>query len=39
MQWNFEKFLIDSNGNVVGHWWTSEDPDSVRPEIKRLLGH
>ena len=38
MQWNFEKFLVDSQGHVVGHWWVTEDPNSVRPEIKRLLS-
>ena len=20
MQWNFEKFLVDENGHVLGHW-------------------
>ena len=37
MQWNFEKFLIDSNGHIQGHWWVTEQPDNLRPEVERLL--
>ena len=30
---NFEKFLINLKGEVVGHWGTVEEPNVIRPEI------
>jgi glutathione peroxidase len=33
VQWNFEKFLIDRNGNVVGRYLSK-----VEPESKELTG-
>lgn len=28
IKWNFEKFLIDSEGNVIGHYRSKVEPDS-----------
>ena len=30
VKWNFQKFLIDENGNVVGYAKTKEEPNSKR---------
>jgi glutathione peroxidase len=37
MQWNFEKFLINGDGQIVGHWWASDEPNSIRKDIEKLL--
>ena len=37
MQWNFEKFLINEHGEILGHWEASDEPDVIRPEIEALL--
>ena len=37
IKWNFEKFLVDYTGKVVGHWNVKEEPNVIKPEIKRLL--
>ena len=37
MQWNFEKFLVNSQGEVVGHWSASDEPNVIRTEIEKLL--
>lgn len=36
--WNFTKFLIDRDGNVVGRWAPTVAPEDLVPEIERLLG-
>jgi glutathione peroxidase len=33
IKWNFEKFLIDAEGNVIGHYRSG-----VKPESKELTG-
>jgi len=38
MQWNFEKFLINSKGEVIGHWWANDEPDVIRKDIEGLLN-
>ena len=38
MQWNFEKFLIDKNGHVLGHWWATDEPDVIRKDIEALVN-
>ena len=38
MEWNFEKFLVDYRGKVIGHWKVKEEPNVIKPEIKRLLN-
>lgn len=37
MQWNFEKFLINSDGEVVGHWEAMDEPNLLKPEIEKLI--
>ena len=36
--WNFEKFLVDAEGNVVARFGPQVTPEEVRPEIEKLLG-
>lgn len=36
--WNFTKFLVDRDGNVVGRWAPTVTPEDLVPEIERLLG-
>lgn len=37
IKWNFTKFLIDQNGNVVRRFEPTEDIDNIEAEVKRLL--
>lgn len=37
MNWNFEKFLINSEGQIVGHWGTAAAPETFRDKIESLL--
>ncbi|KAG8747342.1 Glutathione peroxidase 2 [Ceratobasidium sp. 414] len=37
IKWNFEKFLIDREGHVVGRWASTTGPESLEAEIERLL--
>jgi len=30
VDWNFEKFLVDSDGTVVARWRTRVEPDDAR---------
>ena len=34
MEWNFEKFLIDRNGEIVGHWRSEIEPNAIRFSIE-----
>lgn len=36
--WNFEKFLVDKNGNVFNNYTYKEQPLSFEMDIKELLG-
>ncbi len=38
IKWNFTKFLIDRNGNVVKRYSPMKDPDKMRVKIAKLLG-
>ncbi|KGN50106.1 probable glutathione peroxidase 8 [Cucumis sativus] len=38
IQWNFAKFLIDKNGNVVDRYYPTTPPLSIEHDIKKLLG-
>jgi len=37
IKWNFEKFLIDRQGNVVGRWASTTKPESLGAEIEKVL--
>lgn len=36
-QWNFEKFLVDKEGKVVGRWASTTTPEAIDAEIAKLL--
>lgn len=38
IKWNFTKFLVDQNGNVVMRVSPIENPDVMEEKIKELLG-
>ena len=38
VQWNFTKFLIDANGNVVERFEPAVKPDMLVTEIEKLLA-
>ena len=35
--WNFGKFLVDKQGNVVGYFGPRTEPNEMIPEIEKLL--
>jgi len=37
ISWNFEKFLVDKQGNVVGHYKSGVAPEKLQEEIEKLL--
>lgn len=37
IKWNFTKFLVDKEGNVVGRYSPIENPDIMEEKIKELL--
>ena len=37
IKWNFTKFLVDREGNVVERFEPTEDLNDVRAQIKELL--
>ncbi|GCE97902.1 peroxiredoxin hyr1 [Zygosaccharomyces mellis] len=37
IKWNFEKFLVNREGQVVGRWDSLEKPSSLDPVIQQLL--
>ena len=38
IKWNFTKFLIDREGNVVGRYGPTKKPEAMEADIKRILG-
>lgn len=38
IKWNFTKFLIDSNGNVVKRYAPTTSPSKIKKDIENLLG-
>ncbi|KAG9441208.1 hypothetical protein H6P81_017062 [Aristolochia fimbriata] len=38
IKWNFAKFLVDQNGNVVDRYAPTTSPLSIEKDIKKLLG-
>ena len=37
IKWNFTKFLIDSNGNVIERYAPTTSPAKIEDDIKKLL--
>jgi glutathione peroxidase len=37
VQWNFEKFLVDKEGNVVNRWASTTTPAAIDAEVAKLL--
>ena len=37
IKWNFTKFLIDRNGNVINRYSPSTTPEEIESDIKGLL--
>jgi len=35
--WNFEKFLVDRNGDVVAHWPPQTTPEEIGAELSNWL--
>ncbi|MNP39068.1 hypothetical protein D3C76_1326240 [compost metagenome] len=38
IKWNFTKFLIDKEGNIVGRYSPTDNPESFEKDIQRVLG-
>ena len=38
IQWNFTKFLVDRDGNVVSRFEPNETPESFEPAVRELLA-
>lgn len=38
IQWNFTKFLVDKDGNVVNRYGSAEKPESFEKDIEILVG-
>ncbi|XP_060173100.1 probable glutathione peroxidase 8 isoform X3 [Lycium barbarum] len=38
IQWNFAKFLVDNNGQVVDRYYPTTSPLTIERDMKRLLG-
>ena len=37
VKWNFEKFLIDADGKVVGRWASTTKPESLEGTIVKEI--
>lgn len=38
IKWNFTKFLIDREGNVVSRFGSNKKPENMKKDIEKLLG-
>jgi glutathione peroxidase len=38
IKWNFTKFLVDRDGNVIKRYGSSTTPQSLKEDIEKLLG-
>ena len=38
IKWNFTKFLVDREGNVVKRFESKTTPEAIEPEVVALLG-
>ncbi len=36
--WNFEKFLVDPNGNPVARWQTGTSPEEIRDQLASYMS-
>ena len=36
--WNFTKFLVDGDGNVVERFEPQVTPEDIEPRVRELLG-
>ncbi len=36
--WNFTKFLVDGDGNVIERFEPKTTPEEIEPRVKALLG-
>ena len=37
IKWNFTKFLVDRNGNVVERYAPNAEPEAIAADIEKLL--
>lgn len=37
IKWNFTKFLVDREGNIVGRFAPSDTPESIEASVEKLL--
>jgi glutathione peroxidase len=37
IKWNFTKFLVDAQGNIVARFAPRETPEQLEPQIERVL--
>lgn len=37
ISWNFEKFLVDSNGKAVARWGTRTTPEEIAEQLSGLM--
>jgi glutathione peroxidase len=38
IKWNFTKFLVDKNGEVIARYGSAKKPETIASEIEKLLG-
>ena len=38
IKWNFTKFLVDQNGNVVERYAPTDKPEAIGKDVAKLLG-
>lgn len=38
IKWNFTKFLIDHEGNVVARYSPTDKPESIKKDIEKLVA-
>ena len=38
IKWNFTKFLVDREGNVVRRYGSADKPEKIEKDIEKLLG-
>jgi len=38
IKWNFTKFLVDREGNVVERYAPTDKPESIAKDLKKYLG-